>query len=86
MKNLDETHFVVNLDNCKTLRVCGDTIVQYADVVLEGESMTVVVRISGGRRSTIKAPMIIFTNENRSYSIRVLIDNVFDVTHRSGPK
>ena len=30
--------------------------------------------------------MIIFTNENRSYPIRELIDNVPGVTYRSGPK
>ena len=31
--------------------------------------MTLVVRIAGGRPSTIEALMIIFTNENRSYPI-----------------
>ncbi|KAG0620447.1 hypothetical protein M758_4G216500 [Ceratodon purpureus] len=86
MENLDETHFVINLDNGKTLEFRGDTSVKYTDVVSGGESMTLVVRISGGRRSTIEAPMIIFTNENRSYPIRGLIDNVPGVTYRSGPK
>ena len=48
MENLDETHFVVNLDNGKTLGFRGDTTVKYADVVSGIESMTLVVRISGG--------------------------------------
>jgi hypothetical protein len=86
MENRDEIHFVVNLDNGKTLGFCGDTTVKYADVVSGGESMTLVVRILGGCRSTIKTPMIILTNENRSYPIRGLIDNVHGVTYRSGPK
>jgi len=48
--------------------------------------MTVVVRISGGRRATIEAPMLIFSNENRSYSIRGLIDNIHGVSYRLGPE
>ena len=48
METLDETHFVVNLDNGMTLGFRGDTTIKYADVVSEGESMTLVVRISGG--------------------------------------
>ena len=45
MENLDETHFVVNLDNGKTLGFRGDTTVKYADVVSGRESITLVVRI-----------------------------------------
>ena len=47
MKNLDETHFVVNLNNGKTLRFRGDKTIKYADVISRGESMTFDVRISG---------------------------------------
>ena len=86
MENLDETHFVVNLNNGRTLGFRGDTTVKYAEVVSGGESMTMVVRISGGRRSMIEAPMLIFTNENRSYPIRGLPDDIPGVTYRTGPK
>ena len=48
--------------------------------------MTLVVRISWGHHSTIEAPMIIFTNKNRSYPIRGSIENVLGVTYRYGPK
>ena len=85
MENLDENHFVVHLDNGKTLGFRGDTTVKYADVVSRGESMT-LVRISGGRRSTIEALMINLKNEYRCYTIRGLIDNVLGVTYRSDPK
>jgi hypothetical protein len=47
MENIDETHFVVNLDNGHTLGFQGDTSVTYAEVVSGGDSMTMVVRISG---------------------------------------
>ena len=48
--------------------------------------MTMVVRISGGRRSMIEAPMLIFTNPNRSYPIRGVDDNILGVSYRTGPK
>jgi hypothetical protein len=57
MENLDEMHFVVNLDNGHTLGFRGDTSIIYAEVVSGGDSMTMVVRISGGRRSMIEAPI-----------------------------
>ena len=49
MENVDETHFVINLDNNRTLGFRGDTTVKYAKVVFGGDSMTIVIRISGGR-------------------------------------
>ena len=48
MENVDEIHFVVNLDNGRTLEFRGDTIVKYAEVVSRGDSMTMVIRIQGG--------------------------------------
>jgi hypothetical protein len=48
IKTIDETHFVVNMDNGRTLGFRGDTTVKYADVVFGGHSMTMVVRISAG--------------------------------------
>ena len=86
MENIDETHFVVNMDNGRTLGFRGDTSTKYTEVVFGGDSMTLVVQISGGRRSMIEAPMLIFTNSNSSYSIRGLDDNIPGVSYRTGPK
>ncbi len=86
MENVDETHFVINMDNGRSLGFRGDSTVKYADVVAGGESMTLVVRISGGRRSMIEAPMIIFTNSNRTYPIRGIDDNIPGVCYRTSPK
>ena len=86
MENLDKTHFVVNLNNGRTLGFQGNTTVKYAEVVSEGESMTMVLRISGGRHATIEAPMLIFSNENRSYSIHGLTDDIPVVSCKMGPK
>ena len=86
MENIDETHFVVNMDNGRTLGFRGDDAVKYAEVVSSGDSMTMVVRISGGRRAIIESPMLIFTNANGSYPIRAIPDNIPGVSYRTGPK
>jgi hypothetical protein len=74
------------MDNGRTLGFRGDTIIKYADVVSGGDSMTMVVRISGGRRSLIEAPMLIFTNGNSRYPIWRLNDNILGVSYKTGPK
>ena len=48
IKNINETHFVINVDNGCILGFQEDTIVKYADVVFGGDNMTMVVRISKG--------------------------------------
>ena len=77
--NVDETHFVINMDNGRTLGFCGDQAVKYANVVFGGEAMTMVVRVTRGRQATIKPPMIIFTNQTQNYPIRGLQDNILGI-------
>ena len=86
MENVDKTHFVINLDNDHTLGFRGNTTIKYAEVVSQGESMMMVIRISGGCRSMIEAPMLIFTNLGSNYSIRGLEDNILRVCNSTGPK
>ena len=43
VENVDETHFIVNMDNGRTLGFRGDDDVKYADVVSGGLGMTMVV-------------------------------------------
>ena len=69
MENIDEMHLVVNMDNGTILGFWGDTLVKYAEIVLEGDSMTMVVLISRGSHLMIEALILIFTNPNSSYSI-----------------
>eukprot|EP00171_Calliarthron_tuberculosum_P003520 IDg3520t1 len=45
--NADETHFLFNVDNGRTLGFAGQSEVKYADVVSGGEGMTMLVRLSG---------------------------------------
>ena len=46
IENIDKTHFVVNMDNDRTLGFWGDTSIKYIEMVLSGNSMTMVVQIS----------------------------------------
>ena len=84
--NLNETHFIINCDNGRTLGFRGDENVKYADVVSGGVGMTMMVLVTGGSRSTIGAPMMIFQNQNRSYLIQGVPDDVVGACYRTGPK
>lgn len=81
-----ETHFVVNMDNKKTLGFKGQEKVDYADVASGGEGMTLVFRLSGGVNSKLEAPFMIFMNKNKNYPIIGVPDNVPGVTYRTGPR
>lgn len=84
--NADETHFVVNMDNGRTLGFAGSSDVKYADVVSGGEGMTMLVRLSGGRDARIEPPFMVFMNKGRNYPIRGTPDDVDGVAYRTGPK
>jgi hypothetical protein len=86
VENWDETHFVINLDNGKTLGLIGEKSIKYADVVSGGEGMTMLVRITGGPSACIQPPLMIFQNSNRSYPIRGVPDDVPGVCYRTQPK
>jgi len=86
VENVDETHFVINMDNGKTLGFRGDDNVKYADVVSAGVGMTMVVRLTGGPHATICPPFMIFQNDNCSYPIRGVPDDVPGVSYRTAKK
>ena len=53
MENIEETHFVVNMNNERILGFWGDTLGKYAEMVLGNDSMIMVVQISRKRQSMI---------------------------------
>ena len=83
MENFDETHFVIDMDNGKTLGFRGDEHVKYADVTSGGESMTMVVRLNV---HNIERPFMIFKNRDRNYPMYGVPDEIPGVTYRTGPK
>lgn len=86
IENADETHFVFNMDNGRTVGMRGDEHVKYADVVSGDEGITMMVRVTGGARAAIQTPMLVFKNDNSSYPIRGVPDTVPGVCYRSGKK
>lgn len=84
--NMDATHFVVNMDDHKTLEKRGASTVKYHNVVSGGECMTLAVLLRGGPNARVEVPMIVFQNDNRSYPIRGLADDVPSATYRTGPR
>jgi DDE superfamily endonuclease len=86
VENGDETHLCINLDNGRTLGFIGDEHVKYADVVSGGIVMTMFVRITGGKNAYIQPPFMILQNENCSYPMRNLPDNIPGVSYRTGPR
>lgn len=69
IKNADETHFVVNTNNNRTLGFAGESEIEYADVVSGGKYLTMVIRLGGGRDARFQCPFMVFTNRNCSYLI-----------------
>jgi DDE superfamily endonuclease len=85
-RNADETHFVINMDNGRTLGFRKEEVIKYADVVSGGESMTMMVYLSGGPASRILPPMMIFQNANCSYHIKGVPNNIPGVSYRTVKK
>lgn len=87
VENMDETHFIFNMDNHHTLGLRGCGKVNYADVVSGGEGMTMVLRIRGGENAAIEAPFMIFRNTNRNYPILGHTGQyIAGVSYRTGPR
>jgi hypothetical protein len=85
VENGDETHFIMNMNNGKTLAAINEKEVKYADVVTGGVGMTMFVRLSGGARSQLQPAFFVFQSTG-SYPIRGVDDNVPGVSYRVGKR
>ena len=86
VEGLDKTHFIINVDNGKTLGFRGDKNVKYADVTLGSVGMNMVIRIRGGKFARLVPAFMIFQKESRNYPICAILEDVPGVTYRTGPK
>lgn len=59
-ENMDEIHFLINMNNGRTLGFRGDREVKYAEVVSGGVPITMTVKITGGVHAKICTPFLIF--------------------------
>lgn len=68
---MDETHFLLNYDNGKSLVFVVSEDVKYADTEESGGlGMKVVVRISLGRYGFIHQAFFIFRNKDKNFPTR----------------
>ena len=86
MENIDGTHFIVNMNNRKTLWFRKNIRIFYTKIMSRGYSMKIIIRIFGGRRSIIKAWILILINPNSNYHIHDLDDNTPNIYYRNGSK
>lgn len=86
IENADETHFIIKVDNGRTLGFFRDKEVNYVDILSGSEGFKVVVRNSGGRDSRFDAPFLVFKNKDQNYYIRGIPDDVDGVSYRTGTR
>ncbi|KAE9215427.1 hypothetical protein PF005_g9442 [Phytophthora fragariae] len=84
--NMDESHFVIDLDDGNPLDFVGAQSVKYRSIVSDRSSGHNNVRAAkGGSNARILCPMLIFKNKKSSYPILNLPDTVYGVYYRSSP-
>jgi hypothetical protein len=85
MDNVDEINFIINRDNGKNWGFEVKARL-YANVVSNGEKITMIVRMTCSRPTIITAPMMIFTNMRHVYPIRGVENDVCRVCYCTRPR
>ena len=86
VENMDETHFVFNMYNHKTLGFRGSNKVNYADVVGGCDGFSMVLRLKDGVDAKLMQPFLIFKNRDRSYPMMNLPVSIDGVSYRTQPR
>ena len=84
--NMDETHFVFNMDDHKTLSFRRSNKVNYANEVSGCDGFTMVLRLRGGIDAKLMEPFFIFKNRDRNYPMVNLPDSIHGVSYRTQPR
>lgn len=71
--NMEETHIIINQSMGKVYGFKGHDV-KLMDVVSGTESLTLVLRVSGGPNAKLHEPFVIFANKTSSYPIRGVPD------------
>ena len=83
VENLDETHFIFNMDNGKTLGYRGSIKVNYAGVVSDCDGFNMVLRLRGIVGAKLIEPFLIFKNRDRNYPMANLSENIEGISYRT---
>eukprot|EP00171_Calliarthron_tuberculosum_P023739 IDg23739t1 len=85
VENMDETHFLFDLDDTFTLARIGTAKANYMEVVSGTAGMTMALRMTGGVDAKLEAPFLVFRHGKRTYPIQGSPDNVPGVSYRTQP-
>ncbi|OWZ04393.1 hypothetical protein PHMEG_00023713 [Phytophthora megakarya] len=80
--NMVKNHFVIDLDDGKSLGFRGTGHVKYCSVASGRRGITICVLLRGGRSAKMECPMLFFTNKNANYPIQGLPDTTPGVRRR----
>lgn len=84
--NADETHYVIDNSDGRTLAMKGDQPIKFRDVVSGDEGMVMMVLLGGSLRLHLRVPMTLFQKRAGSYQFRGFPDDVPEPCYRTGPK
>lgn len=76
VENVDETNFVIYVENGEKIRFSRDKILKWSDFVSDGEGMKMAAPTSGGRDAKTQPAFMVFKKDSRSYPIGEIPDNV----------
>lgn len=79
-------HFIINVNNGRTLGFFGDVEVKYVDTVSGAEVFTMIVLLCGGLDSRIQELFMVVKKKDRNYPIHSLPDDVPGGSYRTGLK
>lgn len=86
MSNADETHFLSNMNNGKTLVFTSGGEVRYSDLTSRSEGMKILVRINENSSPREGPPLLIFKSKRIHYLITGVLGSVSKLSYQTGPK
>ena len=85
VENIDETHFIFNMDNGKITAIL-EAKVNYSDMVSVCDGFTVFLKLRGGAYVKLMQAFLIFKNRDRNYPMTNLSDSIETVPYRTLPR
>lgn len=84
--NADETHFVFDMGNGRTLDHMGDRNEKYSDIFSGKSGIYMMVMLPGAKPACIQPLVMVFQNPTSYYLIMGVPDNIVEVRYQKQPK
>lgn len=86
VENAEETHFVMNMDNGRTLRFKGEEEVKRVKVVSGGVGKTIIVRHFGRRSSRTENFFMVLKHQEKKRLFKGATEIIQGASYRTEPK